>query len=1031
MVQSAGLVVAKSDSAVIKSPNDKRQYRLLHLANGLCAVLVHDPEIFPDGPGKPSEDLMATEDEEDDDCDESGDEISGSEDDGDDEDMDGEYSGSEEGPPEVKKKGDFPTKKAAAAMSVGMGSLSDPQTAQGLAHFLEHMLFMGSSEYPDENEYDRYLSKHGGSSNAYTELEYTCYHFEVNREHLKGALQRFSQFFVSPLVKSEAMDREVLAVDSEFNQVLQSDSCRLLQLQCHTAPPDHPFNRFFWGNKKSLVDAVENGVNLREEILHLYKENYHGGVMKLVVIGGESLDTLEDWVVELFGGIKGGIQRQVVVKERMPIWKAGTLYRLEAIKDVHVLDLTWTLPCLLKEYLKKPDGYISHLMGHEGSGSLLSLLKAKGWATSLSAGVGDEGTNRSSIAYIFVTSIHLTDSGLEDLYSVIGVIYQYIRLLRSSKPQEWIFRELQDIGNMEFRFAEEQPQDDYAAELSENLMFYSEEHMIYGEYAYEIWDGELVEHILTFFTPENMRVDLQTKSFDSQSPGLKSEPWFGSNYVEEEISSSLMDIWRDPPQIDPALHLPLRNEFIPSDFSLRSSNLSKNIVQSTLPVCLIDQPIMKLWYKLDLTFEVPRANTYFLVSVKGAYSSLRNFVLTELFINLLKDELNETLYQAGVAKLDTSVTIIVDKLELRLYGFNDKLSALLLRILTACKSFSPREDRFMVIKEEMERALRNANIKPLNHSSYLRIQILRKIFWDVNDKLSCLCGISLLDLKTFVPDLLSQLYIEGLCHGNLLEKEAVNIANIFANTFHVQPLTTDFCHQEHILCLPASSRFIRRVPVKNGSEVSSVVELYFQVEQDEGVQSTRMRAIVDLFSDIINEPYFNQLRTKEQLGYTVDCSTRMTYRVLGFCFTVQSPKYTPSHLHRRITAFIDGLQEMLDTMDEESFEHHKQALIAQKLEKDPSLSYETGRYWTQIVDKRYSFNASKLEAEELKTVEKKEVVDWYNTYLLTSSPKCRRLAIHVCGCNAVAMTEDAAEFGSLIDDVDLFKKGSVFYPSLC
>lgn len=88
-------------------------------------------------------------------------------------------------------------------------------------------------------------------------------------------LLRFSQFFVSPLVKAEAMEREVQAVDSgvqyynfvnlinrhilptemllfdswdtEFNQVLQNDSCRLQQLQCHTSTPGHPFNRFFWG----------------------------------------------------------------------------------------------------------------------------------------------------------------------------------------------------------------------------------------------------------------------------------------------------------------------------------------------------------------------------------------------------------------------------------------------------------------------------------------------------------------------------------------------------------------------------------------------------------------------------------------------------------------------------------------------------------------------------------------------------------------------------------------------------------------
>jgi hypothetical protein len=55
-------------------------------------------------------------------------------------------------------------------MAVGVGSFTDPAEMPGLAHYLEHMLFMGSDKYPKENEYDTYLNNHGGSSNAYTEL---------------------------------------------------------------------------------------------------------------------------------------------------------------------------------------------------------------------------------------------------------------------------------------------------------------------------------------------------------------------------------------------------------------------------------------------------------------------------------------------------------------------------------------------------------------------------------------------------------------------------------------------------------------------------------------------------------------------------------------------------------------------------------------------------------------------------------------------------------------------------------------------
>ncbi|AQL06823.1 Nardilysin-like [Zea mays] len=1023
--------VSRDDELVIKSPNDKRSYRLLRLGNGLRALLVHDPEIYADGyppqTSKPCEDEEMEEvDEEDEDGDDDSEEYSDEEGEDDDEEDGEDDEEEDEGEPKRRKE------KAAAAMCVGMGSFADPEKAQGLAHFLEHMLFMGSTEFPDENEYDSYLSKHGGASNAFTETEYTCYHFEVKREYLKGALDRFSQFFVSPLVKAEAMDREILAVDSEFNQVLQSDTCRLYQLQSHTCSQGHPLNRFTWGNKKSLVDAMGSGINLREEILEMYMRNYHGGAMRLVIIGGEPLDILEGWTMELFSKVKTGPLLDIGPKTDIPFWKPGKLYKLEAVRDLHSLFLSWTLPCLHKEYMKKPEDYLAHLLGHEGKGSLLYFLKAKGWASSLSAGVGSGGSQRSSYAYIFEMSICLTDSGLKNVFEVIGAVYQYIKLLKQSEPQEWIFKELQDIGYMEFRFAEEQPPDDYVVDLAENMLFYSEKHIVCGEYIFEDWDSELVKHALSFFNPDNMRVDVLSKSFDKQSQAIQCEPWFGSHYIEEDIPSSLIESWKNPVQVDDNLHLPRKNEFIPGDFTLRNAN-SPGSSSDDNPRCIVDEPFIKLWYKMDMTFNVPRANTYFLIYVKDGYSSLENSVLIDLFANLLKDELNEVLYQAYVAKLETSTSVVASKLEIKLYGYNDKLPILLSNILSTVRSFSPKTDRFEVIKEDLERAYKNTNMKPMSHSTYLRLQVLREIFWDVDKKLELLMKLTFTDLVAFVPKILSQLHIEGLCHGNLSEDETINISKIFLNTLSAQTLPEEARHEERVICIPNGANLVRSVRVKNDLEENSVVEVYFPIEQDVGKEATRLRAITDLFSNIIEEPCFDQLRTKEQLGYTVDSSPRMTYRMLAYCFRVMSSKYSPIYLQSRIDNFIDGLSALLDELNEETFEHHRSGLIADKLEKEPSLSYQTSDYWSQIADKRYMFDMSKLEAEELKTVQKADVIAWYNTYIRSSSPKRRRLAIHVYGCNS-----DIAEAAKLqeqswtiIDDVESLKASSQFYSSLC
>ena len=89
--------------------------------------------------------------------------------------------------------------RSAAALSVGVGHLYDPQDKQGLAHYLEHMLFLGTKKYPEVGSYQKYLDEHSGRSNAYTSGNMTNYFFQVAHEGFDEALDRFSDFFKAPL----------------------------------------------------------------------------------------------------------------------------------------------------------------------------------------------------------------------------------------------------------------------------------------------------------------------------------------------------------------------------------------------------------------------------------------------------------------------------------------------------------------------------------------------------------------------------------------------------------------------------------------------------------------------------------------------------------------------------------------------------------------------------------------------------------------------------------------------------------------
>ena len=154
------------DNSVVKSITDKREYKAITLSNGLRALIISDPD----------------------------------------------------------------SSHSAAALDVHVGAMSDPINVPGLAHFCEHMSFLGTKKYPKEDDYSSFLASHGGSSNAYTDAEDTVYYFDVNAQYLDEALDRFSQFFISPLFTVSATSRELNAIDSEHSKNINNDGFRLYQV---------------------------------------------------------------------------------------------------------------------------------------------------------------------------------------------------------------------------------------------------------------------------------------------------------------------------------------------------------------------------------------------------------------------------------------------------------------------------------------------------------------------------------------------------------------------------------------------------------------------------------------------------------------------------------------------------------------------------------------------------------------------------------------------------------------------------------
>uniref|UniRef100_A0A668VUU3 Insulin-degrading enzyme n=1 Tax=Oreochromis aureus TaxID=47969 RepID=A0A668VUU3_OREAU len=907
-------------SDVIRSPEDKREYRGLEFINGLKAVLISDPT----------------------------------------------------------------TDKSSAALDVHIGSLSDPPNISGLAHFCEHMLFLGTEKYPKENEYSQFLSEHAGSSNAFTSGEHTNYYFDVSHEHLQGALDRFAQFFLCPLFDESCKDREVNAVDSEHEKNLMNDAWRLFQLEKATGNPKHPFSKFGTGNKLTLeTRPSKEGVDVRQELLKFHSTYYSSNLMGLCVLGRESLDELTAMVVKLFGEVEN---KNVPVPEfpEHPFQEQHLkqFYKVVPIKDIRNLYVTFPIPDLQKYYKSNPGHYLGHLIGHEGPGSLLSELKSKGWVNTL---VGGQKEGARGFMF-FIINVDLTEEGLLHVEDIIFHMFQYIQKLRTEGPQEWVFEECKDLNNVAFRFKDKERPRGYTSKIAGLLHYYPLKEVLAAEYLLEDFRPDLIEMVLDKLRPEHVRVAVVSKSFEGQTD--MTEEWYGTQYKQEAISEETIKKWANA-DLNGKFKLPMKNEFIPTNFEIYP--LEKE--SPSVPTLIKDTAMSKVWFKQDDKFFLPKACLNFEFFSRYLYADPLHCNMTYLLLRLLKDDLKEYTYAARLAGLVYGVASGMNAILLSVKGYSDKQHILLKKIIEKMATFEIDEKRFDIIKEAYMRSLNNFRAEqPHQHAMYYLRLLMTEVAWTKDELREALDDVTLPRLKAFIPQLLSRLHIEALLHGNITKESALGMMQMVEDTLiehaHTKPLLPSQLIRYREVQVPDGGWYVYQQ--RNEVHNNCGIEIYYQTD----MQTTHDNMLLELFCQIISEPCFNTLRTKEQLGYIVFSGPRRANGVQGLRFIIQSEK-APHYLESRVEAFLCAMEKAVEEMSEEAFQKHIQALAIRRLDKPKKLSAECAKYWGEIISQQYNFDRDNIEVAYLKTLTKENIMEFYRERLTVEAPKRHKVSVHV------------------------------------
>lgn len=485
-----------------------------------------------------------------------------------------------------------------------MGASSDPEDVKGLAHFNEHMLFLGTKDYPQEDSFEAFLAANGGSSNAFTASEDTVYYFTLQAESdrkLTEGLKRFGSFFTSPLFTESATSRELNAIESENSKNLQTDNFRVYQIEKSRQNSEHPHSKFFTGNKKTLLEDTQSaGLVLRDELIRFYTRYYSSNQMTAAIVGPQSISELRKMADAAFQNIPN----RSVDKPEM-LWKGvapyggqsaipsfGSIVKVVPVQDLRQITISW--PIIYKDgsfdrisaLLTKQANYVAHLVGHEGPGSLLSYLKAKGWVNSLSASGGAELSDFES----FEVTVGLTSAGLDAINKILGALFSYLSMLRDQAIPSYVYNEVLQLEELQWRFALKGEVSNYVQSLATSLQKYPPSLCVAGPRRLALslndktletssmprasfsadhlaYTQDLTQQFIGQLTVDNSLITVMSKRFEGKTD--QKEKWYGTDFKVEPIRDVERQSWIQPPRPSSlGLDFPRRNKFIPSEAGL-------------------------------------------------------------------------------------------------------------------------------------------------------------------------------------------------------------------------------------------------------------------------------------------------------------------------------------------------------------------------------------------------------------------------------------------------------------------------------
>jgi insulysin len=851
------------------------------------------------------------------------------------------------------------------AMTVKIGYMHD--SVPGLAHFLEHMLFNGTTKYPDENEFMSFTSKHGGFTNAYTSHNHTCYFYTIQSDYLDHSLDIFGQFFISPLMKKDSVNREKEAVDAEHTKNIYDDAWRYNEILRKACVKNHPMSHFGTGSNKTLsIDGIDKIVR------DFYEQYYSSDIMTLFVTTKNDLYMVQHQINNIFGQIKCiDAKYKLDTLETNIILSVPTVIKVVPIEDSEKIVINWDLPSFNTSKHQSPYILLSHILGHEGKNSIHNILINNEYISHLMAGINIIIDNRC----IFYIDIKLSPLGSTKRNDIIKMIFDYIKMMIDNIDGDEIknlYDELLMLNRFDFKYSPTPNPESRTMNYCELTCKYdfSLRYLPTIMYVYDNYDPHIknnLKNVLNLMTVHNCVIILGSKNF-KQSANNEDEHY----KTKYEIIHKYIEF---PDNTMTYKHVfPAMNPFISVNNNIIKFAYKKPVMMNDifwLPTNKFNNPNVRINVAIDLP-----------LSMNDKYIHTR----TILYFNSLMTHINSDKYLCHMANYDIDIS----------YGSTGTLYIIIMgnvgKIINVCEFIVNALLSNVISKKSFDSAkylLKNDDENAVLSKPYIRLSNFfnKKMcitYYDNFDRLSVIDSIEHDDIANVLEEILKISLVKILVSGNTTDKLAINIKHIF-NKFIRHKIYTPTISLCDLYKTPGTDETLI-YPVENTHDSNNAVGFYcFISKMIYGVTEKwdKYICLINILDNIISSSYFDTLRTKEKFGYIVKGSKYDVgdKRCMSkyYVFIVQSPEKTVENIIDRTKQFIIDFKNELLKLTNENIKELAHACITGLLAPPHNLAELADFAFMMEIQSNYlSFDLKNVLVQTYNTITKDDLLKFYD-----------------------------------------------------